>query len=267
MPRILTAQPPEAAQALSAKLVPTLMPAHVGVIMDGNGRWGVDHGGEREYGHRESVDAMRSVVTAADDLGVKCLSLFCFSTENLERPLAEVESLFKLFNDVLDTEVQELHRKNTRILTSGFVEYLPDPLPEKFARACEMTSANTGLNLNLCVMYSGRSEITRAVQRLARAAADGEIAAEEIDEAMIARQLFQPDLPEIDLVIRTSGELRISNFLLWQMAYAELVFSEVLWPDYTRADFIAALYEYQRRQRRFGNVSQGNGSQSNGNHA
>jgi len=260
MAKILTAQSPEAAEALSSKLLPGLLPSHVAVIMDGNGRWGVDHGGAREYGHRESVDAMRTVVTAADDLGIRCLSLFCFSTENLERPLAEVESLFKLFNDVLDTEVQELHNKNTRILTSGFVEYLPAPLPEKFARACELTGGNTGLTLNLCVMYSGRSELTQAVQRLARAAADGEIAPEEIDEAAVARQLFQPDLPDIDLVIRTSGELRISNFLLWQMAYSELVFSEVLWPDYSRADFIAALCEYQRRQRRFGNVSQGNGT-------
>jgi undecaprenyl diphosphate synthase len=172
----------------------------------------------------------------------------------------EVESLFRLFNDVLDTEVEELHRKNTRILTSGFVEYLPDPLPRKFAEACTRTSANTGLLLNLCVMYSGRSELTRAVQRLARESAAGRINPDEIDEAEIARQLFQPDLPEIDLVIRTSGELRISNFMLWQMAYAELVFSEVLWPDYSRADFFAALCEYQWRQRRFGNVSQSNGS-------
>jgi undecaprenyl diphosphate synthase len=259
MAKILTAQPPETAEALSAKLVPGLLPAHVGVIMDGNGRWGVDHGGAREYGHRESVDAMRTVVTAADDLGVKCLSLFCFSTENIERPLNEVESLFKLFNEVLDTEVAELHRKNTRILTSGFVEYLPQPLPEKFERACELTSANTGLSLNLCVMYSGRSELARAMQQLARDAVAGRINPDEIDESAIARHLFQPDLPEIDLVIRTSGELRISNFLLWQMAYAELVFSEVLWPDYSRADFVAALCEYQWRQRRFGGISQ-NGS-------
>jgi undecaprenyl diphosphate synthase len=260
MAKILTSQPPETAEALSARLVPGLLPTHVGVIMDGNGRWGVDHGGAREYGHRESVDAMRTVVTAADDLGIKCLSLYCFSTENLDRPLAEVESLFKLFNDVLDTETQELHRKNTRILTSGFVEYLPAPLPEKFARACKLTAANTGLTLNLCVMYSGRSELIRAVQQLARRAAAGELAPAEIDEGALEQHLFQPGLPEIDLVIRTSGELRISNFLLWQMAYAELVFSEVLWPDYSRADFIAALCEYQWRQRRFGGVSQTNGA-------
>lgn len=260
MPRILTAQPPETAAELAEQLSQSPLPSHVGVIMDGNGRWGVDHGGERAYGHRESVDAMRAVVTTANEIGVECLSLYCFSTENLERPLGEVESLFELFNDVLDIETQELHRLGIRILTSGYIDVLPDPLPRKFAEACELTKDNKRLKLNLCVMYSGLSEITRSVQAIVADVAEGRLDPAMVTEDTIKQGFFQPGLPDMDLVIRTSGELRISNFMMWQLAYAELVFSEVLWPDYSKADFLAALCEYQARQRRFGNVTSANGT-------
>jgi undecaprenyl diphosphate synthase len=222
--------------------------------MDGNGRWGVGHGGTREYGHRESIDAMRTVVTTASDVGIGHLSLFCFSTENIDRPPGEVASLFQLFNDVLDTEPAELHLMNVRILTSGFIEYLPPPLPEKFVQACSLTERNTGLTLNLCVMYSGRSELVEAARSLARDVAEGVISLEDIDERQFNSRLFHPELPDLDLLIRTSGEQRISNFLLWQSAYSELVFSEVLWPDYSQPDFLDALLEFQHRNRRFGRV-------------
>ena len=239
---------------LEALLEPELLPVHAGVIMDGNGRWGVSHGGTREYGHRESVDAMRSTVTAASDLGVKFLSLFCFSVENLQRPPAEVGSLFKLFNEVLDCEPTRLHKKNVRIVTSGMLNLLPDPLPEKFNQAIELTKNNTGLTLNLCVMYSGRMELLESMRALAEAARDGRFDLEDLDESNFRQFLCQPSIPDLDLVIRTSGEMRISNFLLWQMAYSELYFCDVLWPDFSRAHFIDALLDYQNRQRRFGKV-------------
>ena len=222
--------------------------------MDGNGRWGIERGMTREYGHRESVDAMRTTVTAANDLGMGYLSLFCFSTENIDRPLDEVTSLFALFNEVLDNEPPRLHEKNVRIITSGLVELLPDPLPAKFTDAIALTQGNTGLTLNLCVMYSGRSELVEAMKKAITAAIEGQLDTTALDEGYFSRFLYHPELPDVDLMIRTSGELRISNFLLWQMAYSELVFTEVLWPDFSRADFLAALLEYQRRSRRFGRV-------------
>ncbi|MBN2083537.1 di-trans,poly-cis-decaprenylcistransferase [bacterium] len=242
------------AAELEASLNRQALPRHVGVVMDGNGRWGVNHGMTREYGHRESVDAMRTTVTAADDLQIPYLSLFCFSTENMGRPDSEVASLFDLFNDVLDVETRKLHAKNVRIITSGMVELLPDPLPEKFRQAVGLTGGNQGLTLNLCVMYSGRSEIIEAARSIAQAAQAGQLKPEQLDERRFQQFLFHPDLPDADLVIRTSGEQRISNFLIWQMAYSELVFTDVLWPDFSRADFLTALLEYQRRGRRFGLV-------------
>lgn len=254
MANVIPAQVAADAGKLEAQLASDGLPRHVSVIMDGNGRWGVDHGMTREYGHRESVDAMRTTVTVADDLGISYLSLFCFSTENISRPLGEVESLFKLFNDVLDVETQKLHKKNVRIVTSGLINLLPDPLPEKFSDAIALTAGNSGLTLNLCVMYSGRCELLDGVKQLLAAAAAGDFDPAQLDEESIRRFFYQPELPDIDLVIRTSGELRISNFMLWQMAYSELVFTEVLWPDFTRADFVAALLAYQERRRRFGRV-------------
>jgi undecaprenyl diphosphate synthase len=254
MSQVLPAQRVCLAEGLEAQLVPDALPRHVGIIMDGNGRWGVGRGMTREYGHRESVDAMRTTVTAAEDLGIECLSLYCFSTENITRPTDEVTSLFALFNEVLDVEPQELHKKNVRIITSGILALLPEPLPARFADAVALTRGNTGLTLNLCVMYSGRSELIEAVKKLAAAVARGELDVAALDERRFRQFLYHPELPDLDLAIRTSGELRISNFLLWQMAYSELVFTEVLWPDFSRADFMAALLEYQRRTRRFGRV-------------
>jgi undecaprenyl diphosphate synthase len=254
MHKLLAAQPDSAAAQLERELIPGALPKHVAVIADGNGRWGVGRGMPRTYGHRESVEAVRRCVTAADDLGVKYLSLFCFSTENTGRPEDEVGSLFKLFDDVLDAETQKLHKKNVRIITTGMLELLPAALSAKFDAAVARTAANDGLQLNLCVMYSGRSELLAAMERLVHAVQDGTFVLERLNERSFRQFLFHPEVPDPDLVIRTSGEMRISNFLLWQMAYPELVFTEVLWPDFSRADFLAALVEYQNRNRRYGKV-------------
>ncbi|MCH7471489.1 di-trans,poly-cis-decaprenylcistransferase [bacterium] len=254
MARVLQEQEESRAAELEAALAPGELPVHVAVIMDGNGRWGRERGLDRIEGHRESVEAIRRTVTAADDLGLAFLSLYCFSTENANRPLEEVNELFSLFSEVLDTETEFMHRKGIRILVTGMLELLPEVLAAKFRHAIELTAGNDGLALNLCVMYSGRSEIIDAARRIAEAAAAGELDASRLSEAGFRKFLYHPEVPDPDLLIRTSGEQRISNFLLWQLAYSELVFSEVLWPDFSRADFMAALLDYQQRHRRFGKV-------------
>jgi undecaprenyl diphosphate synthase len=251
---MLAAQGEESAAALEAALEPGRLPAHVAVIMDGNGRWGQARGLTRNAGHCESVEAIRRAVTAADDLHLSYLSLYCFSTENMQRPTAEVDGLFHLFESVLDTETQKLHSKNVRIIVTGLLDYLPEALAAKFHAAIALTQGNTGLTLNLCVMYSGRSEIVQAALHLAQEVNAGRFDPARLNERTFRQFLFHPEVPDPDLVVRTSGEMRISNFLLWQMAYSEMVFTEVLWPDFTRADFLAALLCYQQRSRRFGKV-------------
>jgi undecaprenyl diphosphate synthase len=244
----------KAAAGSQVELAPDNIPQHVAIIMDGNGRWGQLHGLDRNAGHRGGVEAIRRTVQAADDVGVKYLSLYSFSTENLGRPPEEVECLFGLFSETLDREVAELHRKNVRVVVTGLLEWLPEELAAKFRSAIELTAANTGLTLNLCVMYSGRAEIVDAVKSIAAEVAAGTLDPSRIDDRTISRHLYMPEIPDPDLVIRTSGEQRVSNFLLWQIAYSEFVFSEVLWPDFAAADFNAALREYQQRSRRFGGV-------------
>jgi undecaprenyl diphosphate synthase len=231
-----------------------VIPKHVAIIMDGNGRWGERHGLDRNAGHRGGVEAIRRCVQAAEDAGVSYLSLYSFSTENLHRPADEVSCLFGLFSETLDREVQALHDKRVRIVVTGLLEWLPTELGDKFRHAIELTASNDGLTLNLCVMYSGRAEIVDATRRIAQDAANGQLDPKRVDENLFRRYLYSADIPDPDLVIRTSGEQRVSNFLLWQIAYSELVFSEVLWPDFSRADFFAALEVYQQRSRRFGGV-------------
>jgi undecaprenyl diphosphate synthase len=249
----LLGEPGPADSGLAA-LDPEKIPQHVAVIMDGNGRWGERHGLDRNAGHRGGVEAIRRCVQSAEDAGVQCLSLYSFSTENLQRPADEVSCLFGLFSETLDREVQALNEKQVRIVVTGLLEWLPAELADKFRRAIELTKDNTGLTLNLCVMYSGRAELVDAARRIAEDAAQGKVDPARVDERLLRQYLYSPELPDPDLVIRTSGEQRVSNFLLWQIAYSELVFSEVLWPDFSRADFFAALAEYQRRTRRFGGV-------------
>ncbi|MCB1187515.1 di-trans,poly-cis-decaprenylcistransferase [bacterium] len=254
MIRAVPAQPESAVAELEAALRGDLMPQHVAVIMDGNGRWGKLHGMERLEGHHEAIKAVRATVTAAQDLKLPFLTLYCFSTENLNRPADEIHGLFELFMAVLDSQTEELHERQVRIIFNGRMDWLPDELAQKFHAAVELTKHNTGLTLNLCVMYSGRMEMMDAIRAAADAIASGELASRDLDEESFRRFLYQPEVPDPDLIIRTSGEQRISNFLLWQLAYSELVFTEVLWPDFSRADFLAALLTYQQRNRRFGAV-------------
>jgi undecaprenyl diphosphate synthase len=252
--QVMPAQNVDDADTLRAQLQLDSIPRHVAVIMDGNGRWGLLHGLTRCDGHRKATDAMWRTVDTADKLGIGYLSLYAFSTENVSRPPAEVEALFTLFSDVLDEETPELHRRNIKVIVTGELDDLPPPLPAKFRETTDLTANNTGLVLNLCIMYSGRTELLRAARLAAQAAADGGIDPAELTERQLRGFFYHPGVPDVDLTIRTSGEQRISNFLLWQMAYSELVFSEVLWPDYTVADFLAALLQYQMRNRRFGKL-------------
>ncbi|MCB1218901.1 di-trans,poly-cis-decaprenylcistransferase [bacterium] len=254
MLKAVPAQPESRVAELEAALQGKDMPRHVAVIMDGNGRWGKLHGMERLEGHHEAIKAVRATVTAAQDMQLPFLTLYCFSTENLNRPADEIHGLFELFMAVLDSQTEELHERQVRIIFNGRMDWLPDELATKFHSAVELTQHNTGLTLNLCVMYSGRMEMMDAIRAAADAIAGGELSAKDLDEESFRRFLYQPDVPDPDLIIRTSGEQRISNFLLWQLAYSELIFTEVLWPDFSRADFLAALLTYQQRNRRFGAV-------------
>lgn len=254
MAEVLTAQPASEAAALHAQLQHDALPRHVAVIMDGNGRWGLLHGLTRVDGHKRAIDAMWNTVDSADRLGIAWLSLYCFSTENVKRPPEEVEALFTLFSEVVDAETPELHARGIRIIVTGDLDSLPAPLPAKFRRSVDLTAGNSGLTLNLCLMYSGRAELLRAARQAALAVQRGELALEDMDEDALSGRFYHPDMPDVDLTIRTSGEQRISNFLLWQMAYSELVFSDVLWPDFGEADFLAALLQYQQRSRRFGRL-------------
>jgi undecaprenyl diphosphate synthase len=253
MARVLAAQSESRAPELQAALS-EYVPAHVAIIMDGNGRWGQQQGLDRNAGHRGGVEAIRRCVEACLDVGVRYLSLYSFSTENLCRPEDEVNCLFGLFSETLDREVEGLNRKGVRIVITGLLDWLPVELADKFRAAVAATAHNEALTLNLCVMYSGRAEILDAARRIAADVAAGTLDAERLNERVFHDYLYSPDVPDPDLVIRTSGEQRVSNFLLWQIAYSELVFSEVLWPDFSRADFLAALLEFQQRSRRFGGV-------------
>jgi len=254
MSQLLAAQPQESAERLRSGLNLEAIPRHIAVIMDGNGRWAKQRGLERTAGHSCGVDAIHRTVDEAERLGVQYLSLYSFSTENMNRPPQEVACLFDLFANTLVTEVEGLHARNIRIITTGLIDWLPTELAAGFHRAEDYTAANTGLTLNLCVMYSGRAELLDAIRAIAAEAQAGRLRPEYIDEHVVRAHLYRPDVPDPDLLIRTSGEQRISNFLLWQIAYSELVFSEVLWPDFCEADFLAAVLEYQRRERRFGKL-------------
>lgn len=222
--------------------------------MDGNGRWGLTRGLARVEGHSASVDVIEEVVNTCLELGIKYLSLFCFSTENIDRPIFEVLTLFQLFERVIDTRVKALHAKNVRIRLSGSIEQLPDSLSEKFRWAESYTKDNQSLHLNLAVMYSGREELLEAIRKIADDVASNKLKITEISDKSVRKYLYQPDIPDPDLMIRTSGEQRISNFMMWQLAYAELYFEECLWPEYNREKLMTAIQAYQSRVRRFGKV-------------
>lgn len=239
---------------LTAQLHPDRMPAHVAIIMDGNGRWAQMRGLSRTEGHRYAIAAIRSTVDTAKDIGLKHLSLFAFSTENIERPDEEVSELFRLFDMTLDEEVPKLHDEGVRFVLSGELDMLPNELADKFKRAVALTADNDVLVLNMCVMYSGQYEIARTVRKLAEDVLAGNVKPEGIAMSHLTERMYHPEIPHPDLLIRTSGEMRLSNFMLWQLAYTELYFTPTLWPDFTGVDLLEAILNYQRRERRFGRV-------------
>jgi len=228
------------------------MPRHVAIVMDGNGRWANRRGLSRHEGHRRGKDSVRAVVDAARELGIPYLTLFGFSSENWKRPADEVDDLMGLLRHYLRGEVAELHRNNVRVRVIGDRERLAPDIVTLIENTEALTADNTGLNLSVALSYGGRAEIAGAARRIAEAAAAGRLDPVEIDGTLFARYLLTADMPDPDLVIRTSGEQRLSNFLLWQTAYSEFVFIDTLWPDFARADLERALSEFHGRERRYG---------------
>ena len=232
------------------------MPRHIAMIMDGNGRWAQKKGGERLFGHRNGVESVRQVVEAAGELGVEYLTLYAFSTENWNRPRAEIEGLMTLLTSTIAKETSKLNENNVRLLVIGNIADLPGSVQKHLMKAVKSTSGNTGLQLVLGLSYSGRWEITDMVKKLCRDAASGKIDPDSIDACVVESYLATSFMPDPELLIRTSGERRISNFLLWQLAYTELYFTPVLWPDYRKEHFYEAIIDFQRRERRFGKVNE-----------
>lgn len=235
------------------------LPRHVAVIMDGNGRWAHKHHRPRLAGHRAGTEAVRETIRAAAKLGISALSLFTFSLENWRRPRLEVEGLMVFLKEVLHSEYLELKENNIRLRAMGRLDMLPGDTLRVLQETIASLSSNTGMILNLCLSYSGRGEIVDAARTIARAAAAGELSASDIDENSFRTYLYDPELPDPDLLIRTSGELRISNFLLWQLAYTEIVVTDILWPDFRAEHLCDAVREYLGRERRFGKVKAGSG--------
>ncbi|HET7229972.1 MAG TPA: isoprenyl transferase [Longimicrobium sp.] len=230
------------------------VPRHVAVIMDGNGRWAGERGRPREFGHRAGMRSVRAAVEAAGDAGVEVLTLFAFSQENWHRPRKEVGALMALLELYVRKERQELKEKGVEVHAVGELHRLGPRTRAAIESIVEHTRGGTGLRLNLAISYGARDEIVHAARRLAERVREGTLMPGEIDEEMFAGHLYTPGDPDPDLLIRTSGELRISNFMLWQLAYTELYVTPVLWPDFTREHFFAALLDYQQRERRFGRV-------------
>ncbi|MDR6771006.1 isoprenyl transferase [Azospirillum sp. BE72] len=232
-------------------------PGHVAIIMDGNGRWAKARGLPRTAGHKKGVDAVRRTVEAARELGIGTLTIFSFSSENWRRPEEEISDLMGLLRFYLRSEVAELHRAGIRLRVIGDRKRLSDDINRLIANAEEMTRDNRVMTLVVALSYGSRLEIVHAARRLAEEVAAGRLSPDAIDEDALSARLYTADIPDPDLIIRTSGEKRISNFLLWQAAYAELVFVDTLWPDFTKRDLEAAIEEFHRRERRFGATTAG----------
>ncbi len=232
------------------------VPKHVAVIMDGNGRWAKGRGKPRHAGHRAGVKAVRATVEAAAERGVQYLTLFAFSSENWRRPEEEISKLMSLFVEALRREVGELHQNNVRLNFIGALEQLSDSLRKKIAAAERKTAGNTGLRLNVAVAYGGRWDLVCAARALAAQVQAGQIGIEDVNETALAAALQLGEIPDPDLLIRTGGEQRISNFLLWNLAYAELWFTDVLWPDFDKAEFDRALDAFRVKQRRYGHTGE-----------
>ena len=231
------------------------LPQHIAIIMDGNGRWAQKHALGRIVGHQKGAEAVRSTVTTCREIGIKYLTLYAFSVENWIRPAQEVEALMSLLQTYLRTELKEMLDQGICLTTIGNIEALKGPIKETLLEAMEMTAHNKGMVLNLALSYGGRDEIIMAVKGLIRDIGNGKIKDENVTKALFSSYLYTAGLPDPDLLIRTSGEYRLSNFLLWQMAYTEFYFTDVLWPDFGRDDLLEAIVSYQRRERRYGLTS------------
>lgn len=235
-----------------AKIDKLRVPQHIAIIMDGNGRWAKSQGQERIFGHFNGVEAVRESLKACVELGVKHLTLYAFSTENWNRPKAEVDALMDLLVKTIVNEMEELQGNHVRLNAIGDIENLPAECRSELKRGMELTAKNAKIQLNLALSYSSRWEIRNAIQRMIK---DG-IEAEKVNDELISSYLSTAGIPDPELLIRTSGEKRISNFLLWQIAYAELYFTETLWPDFNKEELYKAVYDYQNRERRFGKTSE-----------
>ena len=226
--------------------------SHIAIIMDGNGRWAKERGLPRAEGHRAGAESIREVTEACIELGVKYLTLYAFSSENWNRPKNEVDALMKLLDRFLDDKADELDKQDIRLKAIGDLDRLPAATRNRLDRIQEQTRNHQTMTLVLALSYGAREEITAAVRSIARAAVAGEISPDQIDGELIARHLYTKDIPDPDLLIRTSGEMRVSNFLLWQISYSEIVIVKKMWPDFRQGDLFAAVHEYKSRQRRFG---------------
>lgn len=245
---------PVTLQQLPSDLNPNLLPQHVAVIMDGNGRWAKNQGKPRIIGHQKGVDALKDLLRCCKDWGIPALTAYAFSTENWGRPSAEVQFLMTLFERVLRRELQEMMAENVKIRFVGNLAGLPSSLRQEIDRSMQDTQDNQGIQFTVATNYGGRQEIIQAVKAIASKVEQGYLEVDHIDEALFEQHLYTYGIQHPDLLIRTSGEMRISNFLLWQMAYAEIYVTSTLWPDFDRAEFHKALATYQKRERRFGKV-------------
>lgn len=236
------------------KLDKNRIPEHVAIIMDGNGRWAEKHGKARVFGHEQGVESVRSTVEGAGEIGVKYLTLYAFSTENWERPKQEVDALMELLVHAIENETESLMKNNVRLMAIGDLNAMPEKVKEKLQWCISCLDANTGLNLVLALSYSAKWEIINAVKNIIRDSLEKNIKPEMITNKLFESYLNTANMPDPELLIRTSGEYRISNFLLWQIAYSELFFTEKLWPDFRKEDLFEAIYDFQNRERRFGKI-------------
>lgn len=232
------------------------LPQHIAIIMDGNGRWAKNRDQERTYGHKNAINAVRSAIKACNEIGVSYLTLYTFSTENWNRPADEVDTLMNLLSTTLLQESEELFSKGVRIHAIGDLERLPENVREQLYNIMELTKNNTKGNLVLALSYGSQKEILNAVKSISKKVKAGEINEEDIDEKLFENHLYTKEIPPVDLLIRTSGEVRISNFLLWQIAYAELQFLDIFWPDFTEEHLYQCIINYQSKERRFGKTSE-----------
>ena len=243
-------------QEILEKIDKNNLPKHVAIIMDGNGRWAKSRGEERTFGHKNAISAVRNAISACDKAGVEYLTLYTFSTENWNRPNDEVDTLMSLLSETLLKEAAELFSKGVRLHVIGEVEKLPTLVREQLLNVVDLTKNNTKSNLVLALSYGSQREILNAVKEIAQEVKEGKISAEDINEKLFENHLYTKDLPPVDLLIRTSGEVRISNFLLWQIAYAELQFLDIFWPDFQEDHLYQCIINYQNKERRFGKTSE-----------